>query len=55
MRTDTGEVLAERIPDTRAASVAWLPDGSGFWYTVYPDDDDYHRHVRFHRLGTSHG
>jgi 5-methyltetrahydropteroyltriglutamate--homocysteine methyltransferase len=34
---------------TRAASVAWLPDGSGFWYTVYPPDDEYHRHVRFHR------
>ena len=54
MRTDTGEVLAERIPETRAASVAWLPDGSGFWYAVYPPGDEYHRHVRFHRLGTPH-
>ncbi len=53
MRTDTGAVLADRIAETRAASVAWLPDGSGFWYTVYPPDDEYHRHVRFHRLGTS--
>ncbi len=54
MRTDTGEVLAERIPHTRAASVAWLPDGSGFWYAVYPEGDEYHRHIRFHRLGASH-
>ncbi len=51
MRVDTGEVLADRIPNTRAASVAWLPDGSGFWYAVYPEGDEYHRHIRFHRLG----
>ncbi|MEO5724602.1 MAG: prolyl oligopeptidase family serine peptidase, partial [Ilumatobacteraceae bacterium] len=48
----TGERLADTISDTRAASVAWLPDGSGFWYTRYPAGDEYHRHVRFHRLGT---
>ncbi len=51
MRVDTGEVLDDRIPNTRAASVAWLPDGSGFWYAVYPEGDEYHRHIRFHRLG----
>ena len=51
MRTATGEVLADRIPNTRAASVAWLPDGSGFWYAAYPEGDEYHRHIRFHRLG----
>ena len=51
MRVATGEVLPVRIPNTRAASVAWLPDGSGFWYVRYPDGDEYHRHVRFHRLG----
>ena len=51
MRTATGEVLADRIPNTRAASVAWLPDGSGFWYAVYPEGDEYNRHIRFHRLG----
>ena len=39
---------------TRAASVAWLPDGSGFWYAVYPEGDEYHRHIHFHRLGTAH-
>ncbi|MEO5901728.1 MAG: prolyl oligopeptidase family serine peptidase [Ilumatobacteraceae bacterium] len=52
LRVDTGEQLAEAIADTRAASVAWLPDGSGFWYTRYPAGDEYHRHVRFHTIGT---
>ena len=53
MRVDTGEVLSDRIANTRAASVAWLPDNSGFWYTRYPEGDEYHRHVRFHTLGSS--
>ena len=43
--------IGETIADTRAASVAWQPDGSGFWYTRYPAGDEYHRHVRFHRIG----
>ena len=51
LRTSTGAELDESIADTRAASVAWLPDASGFWYTRYPDGDEYHRHVRFHALG----
>ena len=48
----TGEVQPLRIPNTRAASVAWLPDHSGFWYSVYPEGDEYHRHIRFHEMGT---
>jgi prolyl oligopeptidase len=45
--------LAElSIADTRAASVAWMPDSSGFWYARYPEADQYHRHIRFHQLGT---
>ena len=48
----TGETDALRIPNTRAASVAWLPDHSGFWYAAYPEGDEYHRHIRFHRMGT---
>src|SRR5205085_1271156 len=46
-------------PHTRAASIAWLPDGSGFYYTRYPTpgsvpegEEMYHRHVFFHALGT---
>jgi prolyl oligopeptidase len=41
-----------RIPQTRAASVAWQPDGSGFWYARYPEGDQYNRHIRYHLLGT---
>ncbi len=56
---DTLAPLAERIPDTRAADLAWLPDSSGFYYTRYPaagtvpeGDEQYHRAVYLHRLGT---
>jgi prolyl oligopeptidase len=48
---ETGEPLADEIPDTRAASVAWWPDGSGFAYARYPDGEEYGRHLRTHRLG----
>lgn len=51
MRVETGELLPDRIPNTRAASVAWRPDNTGFWYSVYPPADEYHRHIRFHELG----
>jgi prolyl oligopeptidase len=54
----TGKDLADVIPRTRAASVAWMPDGKAFYYTRYPDpgsvakdEEPYHRHVFFHRLG----
>lgn len=46
-----GELLVDEIPRTRAATIAWTPDERGFWYTRYPDDDEYHRTVHFHRLG----
>jgi prolyl oligopeptidase len=55
----TATMLADTIERTRAASVAWLPDATGFYYTRYPRPGDvpagqevYHRHVFFHRLGT---
>ncbi|HUF36797.1 MAG TPA: prolyl oligopeptidase family serine peptidase, partial [Gemmatimonadales bacterium] len=55
---DAGAVLADRIPGTRAADLAWLPDGSGFYYTRYPGpgqvpegEEHYHRAVYFHPLG----
>jgi prolyl oligopeptidase len=47
----TGEHLPVEIPDTRAASVAWWPDGSGFAYARYPAGGEYGRHIRTHRLG----
>lgn len=48
----TGALLPDSIPNTRASSIAWLPDNTGFWYLRYPDGDQYNRHVYFHRLGT---
>ena len=51
MDVRTGARLADTIAHTRAASVAWRPGNAGFWYTCYPIDDLYNRHVRFHRLG----
>jgi prolyl oligopeptidase len=56
---DTGRLLADRIPHTRAADLAWLPDGSAFYYTRYPapgevpeGEEHYHRAVFHHPLGT---
>ncbi|MDQ7793020.1 MAG: prolyl oligopeptidase family serine peptidase [bacterium] len=58
LRTDTGEVLADRIPRARYASVAWDADEQGLLYTRYPragdvppGEENYHRHVFHHRLG----
>ncbi len=51
---DSGGHLADEIPNTRAASVAWLPDESGFFYACYPEGDEYHRHIRFHVIGADH-
>lgn len=56
----TGKDLGDEIPRTRYASVAWLPDDKGFYYTRYPaigsvpkGEENYHHHVYFHRLGTN--
>ena len=58
----TGERLADTIPFTRAASVAWAPDGRAFAYTRYPDpvavgedEANYHRTVWWHVLGDNPG
>lgn len=54
----TGQDLPDRIPHTRHASVAWLPDGQTFFYTRYPvagdvppGDEKYFCRVYRHRLG----
>jgi prolyl oligopeptidase len=54
----TGKDRPLEITRTRAASVAWLPDGRGFYYTRYPlagtvppGEEKYHRHVYLHLLG----
>ena len=55
---DTGRDLADVIPHTRACSLEWRPDGSGFFYTRYPEpgsvpagEENYHRRVYDHVLG----
>ena len=59
IETKTGTILPDTIERTRAASVAWLHDNSGFYYTRYPTPGDvpagqemYNRHVFFHLLGS---
>ncbi|MFL6303023.1 MAG: prolyl oligopeptidase family serine peptidase [Candidatus Sulfotelmatobacter sp.] len=59
IETKSGEILPDTIERTRAASIAWLHDNSGFYYTRYPKKGDvpageemYNRHVYFHLLGS---
>ena len=58
LETKTGKLLPDTIERTRAASIAWMPDNSGFYYTRYPKKGDvpegqemYNRHVFYHELG----
>ena len=51
VRTTGGDHLSDEIPNCRAASVTWEPDGTGFFYTRYPDGDEYHRTVHHHTIG----
>jgi len=55
----TGKQLADAIERTRAASIAWKLDNSGFYYTRYPRKGDvpagqemYNRQVFYHPLGS---
>ena len=57
IETKTGTVLRDTIERTRAASIAWKLDNSGFYYTRYPKKGDvpdgqemYNRHVFYHEL-----
>jgi len=59
IETNTGTTLPDTIERTRACSIAWLHDNSGFYYTRYPKKGEvpagqemYNRHVFFHELGT---
>jgi prolyl oligopeptidase len=54
----TGRARPDVIPRTRYCSLAWLPDGSGFYYSRYPapgevppGQENYNNHIFFHRLG----
>jgi len=58
IETATGKLLPDSIERTRAASIAWRHDDSGFFYTRYPKKGEvaegqevYSRHVFYHALG----
>jgi prolyl oligopeptidase len=59
----TGKKLSDRVPrvnfGTAGGSIAWKADGSGFYYTRYPqnnehaaEDANFYQQVYFHKLGT---
>ena len=59
---ESGERLPDRIGCTQHASVAWQPDGQGFFYTRYPargsvptGEERLHRKLFEHRLGHPEG
>src|SRR6202022_1243032 len=58
IESTTGKVLPDTIDRTRFASVAWLKDSSGFYYTRHPKkgevpdgDEVYHVKVFYHQIG----
>jgi len=59
IETASGKLLPDFIERTRAASLAWKHDNSGFFYTRYPrkgevpeGEEAYNRHVFYHALST---
>jgi prolyl oligopeptidase len=55
---ETGADRPDRIQWAKFASLSWLRDGSGFYYTRFPKpgtvpagDENYHNTIHFHRLG----
>lgn len=61
---ETGRELLDVVPRvnfaTAGGSIAWKADGSGFYYTRYPQDNerppedaDFYQQVYFHKLGTN--
>ena len=58
LETASGKTLPDKIERTRAASIAWKRDNSGFYYTRYPKKGEvaegqemYNRKVFYHALG----
>jgi len=55
---DSGSDLPDRLRWVKFASIAWVKDGSGFYYTRFPEpgtvaagDEHYFNKVYYHRLG----
>ncbi len=55
VEVESGSLLADTIPDTRWASVAWAPDGTAFAYTRYPSGAEYGERVWWHIVGDHPG
>jgi prolyl oligopeptidase len=59
LNTETLECVDGPIDRVRRSSIAWLPDGAGFYYvrrlhpSLHPGEEQYHRRVYLHRLGTA--
>ncbi len=60
MDVATGDLVDEPIDRCRVSPVAWLPDSSAFYYVrqlpldeVPDDEEQYHRRIWLHRIGTS--
>lgn len=56
---EIGEVIEHVQGGTAGGDLAWLPDGSGFFYTRYPrpgersaEDENFYQQLWFHELGT---
>lgn len=54
----TGKNIEEKIPYTHYASISWLPDETGFYYTRHPSpgsvpkgEEYFHCRVYFHKIG----
>ena len=59
MNVETGEKLSDVITRTRYTDLSWKKDNTGFYYTRLPaagtvpeGEEDYHRHIFYHLLGT---
>jgi prolyl oligopeptidase len=59
---ETGETIPRVQNGTAGGSVAFAPDGKGFWYTRYPrgsehapEDSGFYQQVWFHQIGTRTG
>jgi prolyl oligopeptidase len=57
-RVDSGTDLPDRLLWVKFASIAWVKDSSGFYYTRFPEpgtvaagDENYFNKVYYHRLG----
>lgn len=58
IETASGRKLPDELFTGRGASIAWLPDSSGFYYSRYPKKGEvpagqeaYNRKIYFHKLG----